>query len=152
MDAHKNHMKIFASQLEDAHQGWVWIQDSTLPPRSVIRIQNKINNKVVYCEALQIDKNFLDQYNAAPRISICNPQGAIVLNAWYRAKLGGLQTQEEASIEVHRCNSFWGKFKACTDHPQTVVRVATWLGGIGLFLGVVGLLLGIISIWPSSKS
>ncbi len=142
-------MKIFAARDEDAHQGWVWLQEASLPARSVIKISNPQTGKSVYCEAMQIDTNFLTQYNQAPRFTIDEPSKALVIGAWYRAGLGGIQSQTEASLNVSACNSWWGRFKACTGHPQVVVRLATWLGGIGLALGIAGLILGIISIWPT---
>ena len=143
-------MKLFASLREDSHQGWVWLQDPSLPARSVIKIENPGNGKVVYCEALQIDKNFLDAYNQPPRFRINDPQEALVISGWYRAVLGGAPTQSEIQLSIKACNSWWGKFRACTQHPQTVVRVAAWLGAIGLFLGIVGLVLGVVSLCPKA--
>lgn len=143
-------MKIFASLNEDAHQGWVWLHDPALPPRSVVKIKNYQSGEVIYCEALQIDDNFLTQYNQHPRHSITSPSNSIVVGAWYRAKLGGIKTQSDIHVKVSACNSWYGQFRACIDHPQIVVRLASWLGGIGLALGLIGLVLGIFSIWPKA--
>jgi hypothetical protein len=139
-------MEIFAARDEDAHQGWVWIQDPALPPRCVVKITNSATRKSIHCEALQIDSSFLKGYNQSPRFHITNPQDALVVGAWYRAGLGGISTQAVSSLEVRARNSWLGKFRACIDHPQVVVRLAAWLGGIGLVLGVIGLLLGIASL------
>lgn len=143
-------MKLFAALREEAQQGWIWLQDSSLPPRSIVKITNPTNGKAVYCEALQIDQNFLSAYNQSPRIFISTPQAALVINGWYRAALGGLSTQSDVSLSIRPSNSWWGKLKACIDHPQIIVRVAAWLGAIGLFLGVVGLLLGVLSLCPKA--
>lgn len=143
-------MKIFAALREDTQQGWVWLQDSSLQARSIVKITNPTNGNVVYCEALQIDKNFLNTYNQSPRINIDKPHATLVINGWYRAALGGLSTQSEVSLSVKTSNFWWGKFKACTDHPQIIVRVAAWLGAIGLSLGVVGLVLGVMSVFPKT--
>jgi hypothetical protein len=143
-------MKLFAAREEDAHQGWVWLQDATLPARSVVKIENLLSGKSVYCEALQIDDNFLKQYNQSPRISITDAAGALVIGAWYRAGLGGIESQTEVNLRVSQCNSLWGQFKACTGHPQIIVRLAAWLGGIGLLLGIIGLVLGVISVLPTN--
>jgi hypothetical protein len=139
-------MKLFAARDEDAHQGWVWLQDPALPPRSVVRITNPANSLTVYCEALQIDQSFLREYNQRPRLSICEPQESLVIGAWYRARLGGLATQSDVPLEIKACNSWIGQFCACVHHPQVVVRLAAWLGGIGLILGVIGLGLGVASL------
>src|SRR3989338_2338057 len=131
-------MNLFAALHDDSHQGWVWLQDAQLPARCVVKITNPTNGKSVYCEALQIDINFLDKYNQSPRFTITDPASSLVISAWFRAKLGGLSTQSKAPLHIKPSECWWGKFKACTDHPQIVVRVAVWLGAIGLFLGIVG--------------
>lgn len=135
-------MKLFAALREDTQQGWVWLKDGSLPARSVVKIKNQASGKVIYCEALQIDKNFLEAYNQSPRIPINNPQDSIVISGWYRAALGGLSTKSHVQLSIKPINSWWGKFRACTYHPQTVVRVAVWLGLISVFLGLFGVLLG----------
>lgn len=137
-------MKLFASLREDSQQGWIWLQDN-LPARSVVKIKNIGNGKVIYCEALQIDKNFLASYNRSSRFTIKSPQESLVISGWYRACLGGVSTQSDIRLEITPCNSWWGKFKACTHHPQTVVRVAAWLGVLSLVLGLLGIVLGVAS-------
>lgn len=141
-------MRIFAALREDTQQGWVWLQSPTLPARSIVKITNPNNGKSIYCEALQIDKNFLSFYSQSIRITINDPQNALVISGWYRAALGDLSTKSDVQLYVNPSNSLWGKFKACTDHPQIVVRMAAWLGAIGLFLGVIGLVLGVLSLCP----
>ena len=141
-------MKLFAALNDDAHQGWVWLQDTRLPARCVVKITSPTNKKSVYCEALQIDTNFLNKYNQLKRFPITDPASSLVVNNWFRAKLGGLVTQLDEPLIINPSDYWWGKFKACTDHPQIVVRVAAWLGIIGLFLGIVGLVLGALSLWP----
>jgi hypothetical protein len=138
-------MKIFAALHDDAHQGWIWLQDARLPARCVVKISNPINGKSVYCEALQIDTNFLVKYNQSPRFNITDPASSLVVSDWFRAKLGGLSTQANTALIIKPSESWRGRFKACTDHPQIVVRVAAWLGAIGLILGIVGLILGVLS-------
>jgi hypothetical protein len=139
-------MKLFAALREESQVGWVWLQDSTLPARSIVRIKNPENGKVVYCEALQIDKNFLDFYNQVPRFQISTPQETLVINGWYRAALGGVPTQSDVHLSIKPCNSCWGKFIACTHHPQIVVRSAAWLALVSIGLGLLGAVLGIASI------
>jgi len=143
-------MKIFAAMKEDAHQGWVWLQDSSLPARSVIKITNPLNRKTIHCETLQIEDNFLFLYNQFPRISISKPDSTIVIGRWYRASLGGLNTQEDIPLTIKPCNSVWGRLMACIDHPQTVVRVTVWLGIVSVGLGLIGAVLGVLSFCDGS--
>ena len=139
-------LTIFAARDEDAHQDWIWLQDSNLPARGIVQITNPATRHSVYCEALQIDSNFLVQYNEPPRIKITDPITALVISAWYRANLGDLETQIESTLEISSADSLWARFRACVQHPQIVVRLATWLSGIGLVLGVIGLFLGVVSL------
>ena len=139
-------MKLFAALREDMHQGWVWLQYPNLSARSIVKITNPTNEKSIYCEALQIDSNFRAIYNQSPRIIIDNPQTAIVINGWYRARLGGLLTQENIPLTIKPCDSVCGRIMACIHHPQTVVRVAAWLGLISIILGFIGLALGLMSL------
>ena len=141
-------IKVFAALRDDTHQGWAWLQNASLPPRSVVKITNTSNGKSVYCEALQIDPNFLTQYNQSPRFAIKDPSNSLVLSAWYRAALGGVQGQADVALSIKPANSWCGQFMACIHHPQVVVRLAAWLGGIGLVLGIIGLLLGVASLRP----
>lgn len=139
-------MEIFTAREEDAHQGWVWLQNASLPPRGVIKITNPSTRKSVYCEALQIDANFLKTYNQSPRRTITKPKETLVIGAWYRTGLGVNGTRVEIPLTVCASNSWIGQFLACVGHPQVVVRLAAWLGGTGLILGVFGLILGIASL------
>lgn len=61
--------------------------------------------------------------------------------------LGGLSTQEDIPLTIKTRNTWWGRFKACVHHPQTVVRVAGWLGLISVVLGLLGAVLGAVSLW-----
>ncbi|WP_347888404.1 hypothetical protein ABHF54_00120 [Nitrosomonas europaea] len=140
-------MKIFAALYEDTQQGWVWLQDPAFPPRSIVKIKNLENGKVIYCEALQIDSNFLATYNQYPRLKICIPQKTLVINYWYRAALGGISTQSDIQLNIKPCNSCWGKFRACTQHPQIVVRVAVWLGFISVISGLLSIIFSAVSLW-----
>ena len=144
-------MKVFAALRDDSHQGWVWLQKPELQARSVVKITNCATGKSVYCEALQIDTNFLSEYNQSSRFSITDPSASIVLSYWYRAALGGIETQLDLAFIVKPANCLWGRFRACTHHPQLVVRVAVWLGLVGVILGFFGVLLGIASLWPALR-
>lgn len=139
-------LKVFASTVEEAQQGWVWLLSPELPPRSIVKLTNADTGKSVYCESLQIDNNFLFHYNKMPRIKITSPRASIVMNGWYRSKLGNIAKQSTVEIMVSPADGFFGRFMACTHHPQVVVRVAAWLGLISIVLGAVGVLLGAISL------
>jgi hypothetical protein len=144
--------KIYNALKEDVNQGWVWLGDSHLKDRSVVKLSVKATSKHVYCEGRRIDENFLNDYNedGKPRNKIGDPQSALVVADWYRKRLGDLETGIELEIEVQEvrkviCGTY-GRVRACLDHPQVVVRLATWLGLWGFGLGLIGVILGIIPL------
>lgn len=136
-------MKIFKARNFDLHQGWVWLKDDSISFRSIVKIYNPSTRKSIYCEALQLDRNYLDSYKKSTGREIVEPYDSLVISAWYRYKLGGLNAQENYSLTIIECNSLWSKFMACLDHPQAIVRVSSWLGLIGVVLGSIGLFLGL---------
>lgn len=145
-------MKIFAALRDDVNEGFVWVKRPGLPSRCVVRIKNPANSKAIYCEALQIDDNFLTEYNNdshdSRRFKINTPETAIVMSGWFRAGLGDLLKQNDYPLEIVSCNGRWGRLRACMHHPQVVVRVAAWLGVTSVALGLVGVVLGVISLCP----
>src|SRR5947209_1944179 len=89
-----------------------------------------------------------EEYNQPPRYTIADPKNSIVIGGWYRAKLGGVATQADHDLDVRTSNGCWGKFWACTQHPQIVVRIAIWLALWSVALGLLGAVLGCVSVWP----
>jgi hypothetical protein len=145
-------MRLFAARNEDVQDGVVWLQSPGLPPRCVVKITNHANKKSVYCEALQMEANFLCAYNHPPRFDITNPAESLVMGGWHRALLGGLATGQDVPVSYAPCNSWcWGKIRACFDHPQTVVRVSAALGVVGLILGVLGFLAGVVPLFLNAS-
>ena len=140
-------LKVFASLSEDINNGWIWVPESLVDERTVVRIKNKKSGKVIFCEALQIGENYLKRYNTNDRTyRIIDKGGSIVMSEWYRKKLGITETQIDIDFDVVKKDNPWSHLRASLHHPQIVVRLATWLSGIGLLLGVIGLFLGIASI------
>jgi hypothetical protein len=131
--------KVYASLKEDLNEGWVWLQMANLSPRAVVRIENRNNRKTIYCEALQIDENYLKIYNHSPRVTITEPEHSIVINDWYRKLLGNIETKQEHNIRVSEANYLCGKLRSTQQHPQIVVRMASWLAILSVVLGVVSL-------------
>lgn len=110
-----------------------------------MKLTARDTGKSVYCEVLSIDQNFLREYNKPPRIKIADPDSALVAAKWYRQRLG-VETRTEAEIEPAPANCAWGRFRACLDHPQVVVRLAVKLALWSVALGLIGVLLGVFSL------
>ena len=152
--------RLFAALHEDIAEGFVWLQQEGLPARGIVKIARRSNGaKSIFCEALQLEKNFLTRYNndreRRCKIRSDDETSALVVNHWYRAKLGKpgppLETKTDYQLEITPANSLPGRLCACVQHPQLVVRVATWLGAIGIGLGFVGALFGVVGICIAAK-
>lgn len=139
-------MKVFAALRDELSEGHVWLETAGWPARCIVAITNGTNGKRVYCEALQFDDNFIRDYNQQPRISIDDRKSTIVMNYWYRARLGDLETHRDYPLVVAKAAPVWGSLKAGVDHPQVIVRLAIRLAVWSVFLGIAGVVLGIISI------
>lgn len=143
--------KVVAALQMDINQGWVWLTGSGFDQRSIVKITNKANNKSVYCERLEIDENFIKEYNKSSRVNIDPKEETAVINAWYRKKLGDITTKASHDLLIVEANGWCGKLKANISHPQVVVRLATWLAFISVGLGIIGIGLGWISICMANK-
>lgn len=137
-------LKIYTSLREDVNQGWVWIGKPDLPERCVVKISNISNGEKVYCETLKIDDNFLNHYNCRENtLKINDKSKSIVINYWYRAKLGNIPQNEFVDLEItpyYGCCicKCYANIMACIQHPQIIVRMAIWLGIISVALGIIG--------------
>jgi hypothetical protein len=110
----------------------------------------------VYCECLEIDNNYLKEYNnrendQPSRHPINDTESVVTMNDWYRKKLGNLEKNKKYKLEIEERNNACGKLLACLDHPQTIVRVATRLGLWSVALGSIGVLGVVYTIWPCIK-
>lgn len=129
--------KVLASLRDEMNQGWVWVTNSGLESRSVVKITNQKNKKSVFCECLEIEDNYIAAYNKPPRVSINKNEPIITINSWYRKKLGGIDTKTTHELEIRAANGWCGRLRANIGHPQVVVRMAVWLSLLSLGLGVL---------------
>jgi hypothetical protein len=148
MKGNSTNYRVYASLFEHMNDGFVWLKRPDLHTRSVVKITCSLAKSAVFCEALQLEENFLTQYNSSGlRAKIETPETSIVMSSWYRKRLGNLKTHHEYPLQIDIADSLWGKSRACMQHPQNVVRVAMWLGIVSVGLGALGLLLGIASLF-----
>lgn len=151
--------RVLAALRADMNEGWVWLGRTNVEPRAVVRISNKANGKKIYCECLEIDKNYLNEYNrlnengrpARYRIEEREISSVVTMNSWYRKKLGNLEKNEEYDLEVKELNNAYGKLLASLGHPQIIVRVAIRLGLWSVLLGVISVIGVVLTIKPCFK-
>lgn len=139
-------MKIYASLFEHINDGFVWLKQPDLPSRCVVKITNPQSQASIFCEAFQFEDNFLTLYNSDSRVNIEKPETSIVMNAWYRKRLGDLESKNDYPLVIEKADSWWGKIRASMQHPQNLVRIATWLGIFSVMLGIMGLILGVVAL------
>ena len=144
-----NKYRIYAPLAEELNEGWVWIYDDELnkridASRRIVCIRNPHRGKPVYCEALYLDQDYVNYYkhtwgkrHVGRDTDIGTEHNRVVMNKWYRKRLGSIRPGEEQELTIKITKGPWAKFKACIQHPQVVVRLATWLGVIGVALGVI---------------
>ena len=142
----KRKLKVFASTRDDIHAGVVWMDSKTTIVRPIVKITNIANGKKIYCELMKIEGAFKKFYNqkGSGRLTITDTSKAIVLNNWYRNKLGIRETQIQVDLEIDQpVFSLLSKFFACVQHPQIVVRMSMWFSTIGLGLGILSVIISL---------
>jgi len=150
---------------QDADAGSVWLTlSSDVPQRSIVKITGP-TGETVFCEALGIDKNFINGYNRVreedfPELRLDDLQydafgralpdgsgkGILFASEYYRTRLGRLEARRLHSLTISTANHWWDRIRACLHHPQVGIRLATQLGLWGLGLGIVAILLGAVGV------
>ncbi len=140
-------LRVFASLSEDINSGWIWVPQNLVNERTVVWIKNSNSGKAVFCEALQIGENYVNRYNTNDRTyCLVDKNVSIVMNEWYRKKLGISETQTEIDFKVVTKDNPWGHLMACLHHPQIIVRLAMELAIVSVVLGLIGICLGVVGI------
>lgn len=136
--------KILAALKSDTNDGWIWITHPLdIPSRSIVQVKNQANRKSIFCEALMIEDNYRRDYSSGSTIKMPKTESIVTMNSWYRNKLGISKTNLNYDLKIKPANHLYGKLRSIIQHPQIVVRVASWLGIISLFLGILGVLLSL---------
>lgn len=142
------HLKVFPALTDDVNQGWVWIRCPGISQREIVRIGNPSKDRCVYCEAIAIEPLFLEEYNKPASLlrgTIPDEGEVVVMNAWYRSRLGDIPAGSESELEVIVVTDEpSAQLFAALHHPQVVVRMATYLGIGGVVLGVIATVLAIV--------
>lgn len=84
----------------------------------LLKIKNKSNKSIVYCEALEIDDNFIKEYNQRLRVNIKKNEKTIIINRWYRSRLGGVETKRIYDLVISCANCLWENFVRVRGTPK----------------------------------
>jgi len=138
--------KIYPALHEDINSGWVWLGKRECSQRAVVKIKNRVAKKSIYCEALEIDGNFVKKYKEKTGKLIDSPENVLIINEWYRKRLGNLELKQEYDLEIYYEVDFPGRVRAVMQHPQEAIRIASWLALASILIGVFGLAISLISL------
>jgi len=112
------------SSPEDQHKGWIRISEDirgSIDSGSYVKLQG--NNKTIYC-----------QVRGTPR-----RRGTIQVNEYFRLKFGWENHPNQVEVILEKVG-FWGKLKAISSHPDSIVRIGFGLGCISVGLGLLSML------------
>ena len=139
--------KVFAALHDESNAGWIWMPpENGFTSRDLITITSLTKKKKVYCDCRIIDDNFQSYYKKETGNSIDNKYNTIVISDYYRNKLGGLNTEEEYEFEIVRGKCFVSKIRTLLQHPDNIVKIATWLAIISIGIGLLSILSSILSL------
>lgn len=69
----------------------------------------------------------------------------VVINAWYRQKLGINDTQITLPLEIEEEHRFWANHVSVfRQHPQALVRTNILIALASMGLGILSLLIGVV--------
>lgn len=144
--------KVFTSLHDEMYDGSVWLpQSQKVASRQVVRLKNKRTGRMAWCEAKELDNEYVSRYNedcseGDLRLEVNGHN--VVIPKWHRTKLGIRESRdtgfpESSYLDVDR-RSYFGLYRlfACLTHPQNAVRLATWLALLSLALGGLSLVVG----------
>lgn len=130
--ANKKH-KVFAALHTEVRRGCVWNNEGYT--NRLIKIKHK--SKSIVVSNRRIDKNFECVYNKEKTFTLTG--NAIVIDEYYRVKLGNLDTQKEYDLEIKPIKScdLCSNLKYLNEHPDDVVRITYYFTWFGIVLGII---------------
>jgi len=156
--------KIYPSLHEESIEGWVRIPEDIdhIKTRDFIMI-SRVGYPSIICQARTIDKLFINFYNNRLESSnffqiyeqkkpldhedIKNKKSTIIMSYYFREKLGITDEDVKSDINIElsilKNNCRLQKIRAFLQHPNDVVKIATWLALLSIIISIV---LGSLSI------
>lgn len=133
-------VNVKASKLEDVNSSFIWGVNLVNSSREIYRIKNISNNKAVWVEVINATSNFIENYNKRSNTrNIDKSEVCLVASEWYRVKLGlNKNINQQIKVKKTFLPNFLKTFLASKDHPDSNVRLATYLAIISVILGFIG--------------
>lgn len=129
---------------EESKEGWIWVFPDPGGSGPHVRLKRLEPIRTIVTEIRVIDSNFRFRYSNSDRTrSLPDGEAIIVINEHYRDKLK-IGDAELMELDIVRLRSPFAGMISGIQHPQTVVRTATWLGVLSLALGILSLLIAVL--------
>lgn len=134
--------KIYASLFSESRTGRAWNKEKF--SSNLIKITSNENNKSIIVSNRKIDTNFERKYNKDGRIHLI--ESALVIDEFYRNKLGIVSTQEFKMLTIKPVGKWqiWHNLRYLYEHPDDVVRITFWLAMISIGLSICPLVFDFI--------
>jgi hypothetical protein len=131
--------KIFAALAEESLSPWIWSSYREYKSRTLVIVSLPDKSREICCEYRRIDANFEHIYRDRSRtLGITDPAASIVINEWYREKLG-ITTQTETALDIRKTSGMIGNFRFYLTHPDRSMRFACHLAFVSVILGSIAL-------------
>jgi hypothetical protein len=139
--------KIYVALDAEKKEGWVWLPFDAGLSAEFVAIRNPANGWKIVCERRTVDENFRDVYNSTGgTIHLPEAGRFIVMSAWYRQRLGILDTKPDVPLEVSNSTGWLAMYRASRQHPSPAIRMSISLAALSVFLGIAGVIEGIIAL------
>src|SRR5690554_8209052 len=127
--------KVFATLHSKARTGRAWNGEGY--KNRLIKI--KYQSTTIVVSNRRIDKNFVKEYNDGTRYSLTS--NAIVIDEYYRIKLGNIETQKEYCFEISPVKScdVYSNLKYLNQHPDDVVRITYYFTLVGFATSIISI-------------
>jgi len=150
-------LELHTALAEDASEGCIWFKlicakDHLSGRRRIVRVTRTDakgrSMSPVYCEGLYADRHYAKRW-LKRSLAIDAKDEMFFVSEWYRLRLGideDSYAEIPIRIETYDSESVLWQLRACLQHPQIVVFIASILGIVGTGLGLIGLGLVLIAI------
>ncbi|MDA0125997.1 MULTISPECIES: hypothetical protein [Vibrio] len=130
---------VRASKIEDIGAPYIWGVGFDYPHKEIIRIKNPVSGRKVWVEFMFGDENFRKSYNERKTRTINSNEQTLIISQWYR-EIIEVNKNESIELEVKKSRlPLWIKtMLAARKHPDSTVRLATYLAVLSVVLGVIG--------------
>ncbi len=142
----KENVKILASRKTDAMEGWAWICPTLITENGFYKIINKSTKKEVTCYLRIIDDNYISEYKTGNTLTLKKDDKSIVLNEFYRKKIGVENTNTKFSLEIKKAGWYFEYLSFEFSHPNPYVRQSSRLTLISFCIGIIALGLTLLTI------